>query len=158
MKFYPAKEGDTCGKVSLQFSITLANFYFLNLHLDFTCNNLWPITSYYVQAVGSIATYPGYPTSTPRSLTRPYTLTSETFMTDTWSTVGPNAPSMPTETDKPLAPGSWSNCTMYQNVAENPQFVNQSVGEVNRDFFLGVTYYCNNTAAVFGVSMEQLLA
>jgi hypothetical protein len=157
IQFWQTKEGDICSKISVQFSITLADFYFLNPHLDSTCSNLWRDTAYCVQAVGSITTYPAYPTSTPGSLTRPYTLTSETFTTESWSTVAPNVPSAPVETQHPFAPGSWSNCTMYRNGAEKPQFVDQSAEEVNRESYWASLYYCNNTAAAFGVSMEQLL-
>jgi LysM domain len=157
MQFYQTKEGDTCGKISVQFSITLADFYFLDPHLNSTCSNLWLKAAYGVQAMGFITTYLGYPTSTPRKLTRPHTLTSETFTTEIWSALAPNAPSAPTETDKPLAPGSWRSCTRYRKVVEKPQFVDQSAEEVNRGFCWATLYCYNNTAAAFGISMEKLL-
>jgi hypothetical protein len=40
--------------------ISLSNFYFLNPMINSTCGNLWLNTYYCVEAVGNIATYPGY--------------------------------------------------------------------------------------------------
>jgi hypothetical protein len=41
-------------------------------------------------------------------------------------------PPEPIETDKPLALGSWSNYSIYQNGAEKPKFLDHSIEEVNR--------------------------
>jgi hypothetical protein len=148
-------ELDTCGAISVKFSITLTDLSFLNPQINATCGNLWLDTAYCVQAIGSISTYPGYPTTIAGN--RPYTLTSETFTTGTWSTVAPNAPSIPAQTDKPLAPGTWSNCTMYKNGVKKPPFVDQSQETMDRETYLASDLYCNNTAAAYGITTDYLL-
>ncbi|KAF2009038.1 carbohydrate-binding module family 50 protein [Aaosphaeria arxii CBS 175.79] len=64
-KWYPAKKDDECGTISLAFSISLDDFYFLNPQVDMECSNLWQNTSYCVRPVGNVATYSGYPTRAP---------------------------------------------------------------------------------------------
>ncbi|KAF2666500.1 hypothetical protein BT63DRAFT_415636 [Microthyrium microscopicum] len=150
-QWYTTKQGDTCLKITTQFKISLADFYFLNPMIDSRCSNLWISTSYCARPVGSISTYSGYPTTA-----QPYTLTSETFTTETWKTVPLNPPAMPVASEYPLAAGTWSNCTLYQNVNPKPPFVDQSDASVNRDFYWASLYQCNTTASIYGITMEQL--
>ncbi|KAH7317115.1 LysM domain-containing protein [Stachybotrys elegans] len=102
-KWYEVVEGDTCATISLAFAITLADFYFLNPHVDKkNCNNLWLETSYCVKAVGNIQTYPDYPIEVPStSFPRPPEPTKE----------------VPPEFDmpelNPRAPGTIGNCDEY---------------------------------------------
>lgn len=63
--YYDVVAGDTCSTISIKFSISLSDFYFLNPEVNANCTNLWLKTSYCVAPVGSISTYPGYgPTTT----------------------------------------------------------------------------------------------
>jgi hypothetical protein len=147
--------GDTCGIVSVKFSISLADFYFLNPFVNSNCTNLWLNTAYCVQAVGTITTYPGYPTTTAAD--RPYTLTSETFTTETWATV----PS-PTPTDSPIvfttAAGTWTNCSNYVDVPPKDTFVDQRYEATDRQVNMPDDYYyCNLTVNAWRVSLDSFL-
>ncbi|KAI0890231.1 uncharacterized protein GGS22DRAFT_10196 [Annulohypoxylon maeteangense] len=60
-KYYRVRAGDICESVTQIAGISLADFYFLNPEVNSTtCANLLLGYSYCVQAVGDIATYPGY--------------------------------------------------------------------------------------------------
>ncbi|KAG2025158.1 hypothetical protein GB937_002919 [Aspergillus fischeri] len=98
------QSGDYCSSISVKFGISLNDFYFLNPQVDVNCSNLWLNTSYCVQAVGNIATYSGYPVTTPS-----YTFTK--LPSTTAFTPVPIA----TPPLNPKAPGTWANCTFYEN-------------------------------------------
>ncbi|GLA29971.1 hypothetical protein M752DRAFT_334546 [Aspergillus phoenicis ATCC 13157] len=66
--WYTIQDGDNCDSVSAMFSIPKNDFYFLNPQLGNSCASLWLGSSYCVQAVGSIQTYTGYPSSSSTSL------------------------------------------------------------------------------------------
>jgi hypothetical protein len=151
------KAGDTCGLISVRFGITLADFYFLNPFIDANCSNLLLDTAYCIQAVGTITTYPGYPTTPAGNITQPYTLPPETFTTETWVTVTPTVDTIPPPTARALAPGTWSNCSQYKDGVTPPDFVDQWDNIMDRSFYDSALYYCNNTAAVWGISMNDLL-
>ncbi|KFA55940.1 hypothetical protein S40293_08856 [Stachybotrys chartarum IBT 40293] len=60
-RYYEIRGGDTCASVSQTLGISLSDLYFLNPQINSTtCHNLLAGYSYCVQAVGDIATYPGY--------------------------------------------------------------------------------------------------
>jgi hypothetical protein len=60
-EWHIVEEGDHYDSISIANGITLDDFYFLNPQVDDKCLNLRPGASYYVKAVGDIATYTGYP-------------------------------------------------------------------------------------------------
>ncbi|KUI70318.1 hypothetical protein VM1G_06273 [Cytospora mali] len=62
--WYTIQDGDECDTVASEFGISLDNFYFLNPQLNGSCGSLWLGNAYCVEAVGNIATYSGYTTST----------------------------------------------------------------------------------------------
>ncbi|KAJ0424778.1 hypothetical protein BJY00DRAFT_308683 [Aspergillus carlsbadensis] len=108
--WYTVVEGDECALISLRFSLSLDDFYFLNPEIDADCTNLWLGEAYCVAPVGLITTYSGYPVTTPF-----ITITSATFpsVTVTVSTATPGHVS-PTA-DLPIASGTADNCTEYRN-------------------------------------------
>ncbi|KAL4866939.1 hypothetical protein BDV12DRAFT_198666 [Aspergillus spectabilis] len=52
-------EGDQCALISVQFSLSLGDFYFLNPEIDPNCTNLWLGEAYCVAPVGTITSYLG---------------------------------------------------------------------------------------------------
>ncbi|KAF4161886.1 hypothetical protein CNMCM6936_002900 [Aspergillus lentulus] len=111
-EWYLVQSGDYCSSISVKFGISLNDFYFLNPQVDVNCSNLWLNTSYCVRAVGNIATYSGYPVTTPS-----YTFTKPPSTT-AFTPVAVATPPL-----KPKAPGTWTNCTFYEN-AFNAKIVN----------------------------------
>ncbi|KAK7981402.1 hypothetical protein PG988_003640 [Apiospora saccharicola] len=103
-QWYYVQAGDHCAAISLKFSISLEDFYFLNPQVDKTCTNLWTKTSYCVKAVGNIATYTGYPTTTA-SITFTHPPTMGTFV--------PSPVESPAL--KPTASGTMENCFYYES-------------------------------------------
>ncbi|KAK2590531.1 hypothetical protein QQS21_011781 [Conoideocrella luteorostrata] len=104
-QWYTIRAGDTCASISLAFSISLDDFYFLNSGVDNkTCNNLWLGYSYCVKAVGDVETYPGYPISVP----------STTFAKPPPETPTP-IPSFDPPALLPRAPGTVDGCDLYKN-------------------------------------------
>ncbi|KAK5796865.1 hypothetical protein VI817_006148 [Penicillium citrinum] len=61
-KYYVAKKGDTCDKITREQPLSLksSDLKFLNTGLDANCSNIIPGDSYCVEAVGDISTYSGY--------------------------------------------------------------------------------------------------
>jgi LysM domain-containing protein len=155
MNSLKVQSGDTCSRVSVQFGITLSDFYFLNPQINSDCTNLWLNTAYCVQAVGTITTYPGYPTTTITD--RPYTLTSETFITETWATV----PSPTPTADPPVfttAPGTWTNCSYYIDAPPKGNLTDQRYSSNDRNNVIpNEYYYCNYTVNAWRVSMDSFL-
>lgn len=95
---------DYCAVISLKFSISLDDFYFLNPQVDNKCTNLWTKTSYCVKAVGNIGTYTEYPTPTASiPFTHPPTL-------GTFVPSPVDGPAL-----KPTAPGTMENCFYYES-------------------------------------------
>ncbi|GIZ44486.1 hypothetical protein CKM354_000768300 [Cercospora kikuchii] len=110
-KWYEVVSGDTCDIVSIRHELSLRDFYFLNPHIDSECTNLWLATSYCVQAVGSITTYSGYPTTTNF-----ITLSSTSFQTATATPTEPfTVPTREPELLLPRASGTIEGCVKYQN-------------------------------------------
>ncbi|KAK2611937.1 hypothetical protein QQS21_002043 [Conoideocrella luteorostrata] len=104
-QWYTIRSGDTCASISLAFSISLDDFYFLNSGVDKkTCNNLWLGYAYCVKAVGNIETYTGYPISVP----------STTFAKPPPETPAP-IPSFNPPPLLPRAPGTLDGCDLYKN-------------------------------------------
>lgn len=137
-QWYLTKEGDVCSTISLAFSISLDDFYFLNPQVDNKCSNLWLNTSYCVKPVGNVATYSGYPTPTP-------------------GTVFPKPTPAPTATYAPIvvpalsskAAGTIDGCASYENAF--PQSLYELYGneEINA---------CGVWAMHAGVTVQNLIA
>jgi hypothetical protein len=143
----------------VKFGLSLADFYFLNPVINTDCTNLWLDTAYCVSPVGSITTYSGYPTASGGSMTQPYTLTSETYTTATWSTWTQPSTTIPSvvPTAKPLAPGSWSNCSEYRDVGAKPPLVNQWTDSMDRSYYQAADLFCNNTADRYAADLNSFL-
>ncbi|KAI1840788.1 hypothetical protein JX266_012995 [Neoarthrinium moseri] len=103
-EWYYVQSGDYCASISLKFSISLSDFYFMNPQVDENCSNLWANTSYCIAAVGNIQTYSGYVTTTAATT---YTKTSR--LIDYTATPVEPAP------QKPTASGTISGCYLYEN-------------------------------------------
>lgn len=96
--------GDNCAQISADANTPLADFYFLNPSLDGTCHGLWLNTSYCVQPVGDISSYPGYNVTGPSTtFTRPPPATTRA----SWA--------LPTTSQFPRASGTAEDCVDYQN-------------------------------------------
>ncbi|KAI8152690.1 hypothetical protein K4K49_003054 [Colletotrichum sp. SAR 10_70] len=101
--WYEIRTGDYCQMISIKNSVELRDFFFLNPSVDDPgCGNLWLNTSYCVQPVGDINTYPSYPYST----SPPYTLTPPDYVTTTQPAIETVAPSETPVVEHPLASGS----------------------------------------------------
>ncbi|KAF2495511.1 hypothetical protein BU16DRAFT_618299 [Lophium mytilinum] len=153
-KWYTIQDGDYCDKVSVYFSIALKDFYFLNPEVNSQCTNLVLGVAYCVQAVGDIATYPGYSNS------QFFTLTSMSYSTSLFTTLEYHGYPSPTPTSQlPQAPGTRPNCTSYQNYQPLPTVADQS--EVP-EILAGTVYSnysntCNYLARKYQVRFTDLL-
>ncbi|KAK0669897.1 hypothetical protein QBC41DRAFT_302021 [Cercophora samala] len=137
-QWYVVQPDEYCQMISLKFSISVDDFYFLNPNLDKNCTNLWKDTAYCVKPVGNIVTYPGYKTTTaPTSFTRPTPQPTT------------SAVPIPIPTLHPKAPGTENGCFLYRNawassfISSNPLFA----GANN----------CTAWASAGDVTVEQLL-
>lgn len=102
--------------MSIRHELSLRDFYFLNPHINSECTNLWLATSYCVQAVGSITTYSGYPTTTNF-----ITLSSTSFQTATPTSTEPfTVPTHEPEAPLPRASGTIEGCFEYRNYFKVP--------------------------------------
>ena len=59
-RYYNVSAGGYCALITIQQTISLQDFYFLNPGINSTCGNLILGESYCIQTVGDIASYPGY--------------------------------------------------------------------------------------------------
>ncbi|KAM5353570.1 hypothetical protein ACJ41O_000220 [Fusarium nematophilum] len=82
-KWYTVQKGQTCGRLAVNFGITLQDLYFLNPSIDEGCSNLLAKSAYYVHPIGNICTYSGY---TRTTATTTSTATSSTTATTTAAT------------------------------------------------------------------------
>ncbi|KAL4958979.1 uncharacterized protein BDV14DRAFT_194147 [Aspergillus stella-maris] len=108
--WYTVVEGDQCALISVQFSLSLEDFYFLNPKIDANCTNLWLGEAYCVAPVGTITSYSGYPVTTPR-----ISITSATFPSVTITMSTPTTGYVATSSAMPTVSGTLSNCTDYRN-------------------------------------------
>jgi LysM repeat protein len=126
--WYSVKKGDTCASISVSFMITLADFYFLNPHVDNKCSNLWLDTSYCVKPVGNIQTYPNYPVEVPStSFPRPTEPTQEPVPSFAPPELNPRAPDTVADCDEYMsawpqdiiaATPEWNSCDYWVSVAD----------------------------------------
>ncbi|KAJ5800077.1 uncharacterized protein N7518_002145 [Penicillium psychrosexuale] len=102
-EWHEVLSGEDCSTISLKYAISLSDFYFLNPQIDSNCTNIWLDTSYCVEAVGNIATYTGYITTTAA-----YTFTKPASTTYTPTPAA-------TATLEPTASGTIEGCAIYNN-------------------------------------------
>jgi hypothetical protein len=101
-----------------------------------------------MQAVGNIATYSDYPTTTNF-----ITLTSASYSTATSNATQPFLLPKPTlETDLPLASGTASNCYQYRNYESYDFNGAQANGSVTQ-----TVNTCGFVASDYGVTIDQLV-
>ncbi|RMZ83680.1 hypothetical protein DV738_g1034, partial [Chaetothyriales sp. CBS 135597] len=141
-RYYQAQLGDYCNLLVMKFSISLADFRFLNPAINENCTNLYAEESYCVQAVGDINTYSGKPGYTTHVLTRTGSLedSATTFPPVVWSSP------TPTTTQIPLASGTRKDCYSYL------------VGDDWQTDLSGTDLgsNCNLIASVWDVTLEDL--
>lgn len=150
-QWYVVQDGDYCQSVSVAYNIALSDFYFLNPEINVNCTNLDLGVAYCVQAVGSISTYSGYPTTSPI-----YTLTSLSYATTTsnFSTVTNIATPIVT---LPAAPGTVSGCVDYIEWIEVPDLAEQAAAtdvSVLTDFLND----CNYAISAYGVDLSDFVS
>ncbi|KAJ8110046.1 hypothetical protein OPT61_g7001 [Boeremia exigua] len=112
-QFYRIGAGDDCSTVTLKFNILLSDFYFLNPVIDVSCSNLWLNTSYCVQPVGDITTYPGYGGSTTATLP-PFTTGPKTSLPP-----NPDPVDAPDQIIIPMANDTRVDCWSYMWLNES---------------------------------------
>lgn len=100
------EEGDRCESISIANGITIDDFHFLNPQVDDKCSNLRLGASYCVKAIGSIATYTGYPITTAATVST--RTTSAPTSTTSYRSLTPPPLS-------PKAPGTLEDCDEYNN-------------------------------------------
>jgi hypothetical protein len=132
--------------VSIQQGISSKDFYFLNPEIDSNCTNLLLGLAYCVQAVGTIQTYSGYPTTSQF-----IKLTSATYSTA--NATQPYLFPIPTMLpDLPLASGTMTDCQMYRNQRETADTTSMNkTAPSDAD-------YCRIIAPVYGVTVDQLVS
>jgi len=101
--------------------------------------------------VGDITTYPGYITATTTPV---YTLTSMTFTTDDYTTASPWIPTAIATPALPQASGTWSNCSIYSNYFDIPEFRDQMY-QKDTQFVPSLSNNCNYTAQTFGINFSD---
>jgi hypothetical protein len=128
--------GEDCSSISLKFSLSIDDFYFLNPQVNTNCSNLWADTSYCVKAVGNIASYPGYTTSTAAT----------TFTRPTTATIFVPSPVV-TASLNPTASGTTSNCFLYENAFD----------ATSRLTDLAAANSCDNWAQYTDATVQELI-
>ncbi|PSK56663.1 hypothetical protein B9Z65_6287 [Elsinoe australis] len=141
--WYTVRGGDTCSLITLAESISLTNLYFLNPSIDGNCTNLLLDIAYCVQAVGTITTYSGYPTTSqwitlpPRS-----TRISATATKTVYSGI------VPTKSQMPIVSGTKEDCAIYRNYDSQDPAKFRSGVDING---------CPYVAYSYGISVNDLL-
>lgn len=142
-EYYSTISGDYCNLILVKYSISLADFLYLNPSVNENCTNLWAETSYCVEPVGDIKTYSGQ---------AGYITASATYISlsgdpaTTWPSINYTTPTA-TTTAQPLATDTRSDCWQYFNGT-------RYIGKVTADSYL--TSDCDLAAHVFDVSLEDL--
>ncbi|KAK7915205.1 hypothetical protein PG985_012908, partial [Apiospora marii] len=105
---YQVQTGDTCGKLSIAYSLPLSDFLFLNPEVYSNCTNLLLGVAYCVFPVGSIATYSGYKPAP----TMPITVPPVTFPFVNTENPSPTSHPNPGFTwhQLPMASGTFEGC------------------------------------------------
>ncbi|KAL3453555.1 hypothetical protein BJX65DRAFT_292598 [Aspergillus insuetus] len=111
--YYLVQPGDYCNQLVLKYSLSLEDFLFLNPSVNANCTNLWAFSSYCVEPVGSIDSYPGHPGYIPPEQSQD--MISFTDLPTATFTPPANV-SLPT--DRPLASGTRKDCYLYVDGGE----------------------------------------
>lgn len=134
------QSGDTCGQLSVANGISLSDFYFLNPEINSNCTNLELGVAYCVEAVGNIATYSGYSTSTSSGSSITVPPASFSSVNTAIQTSTPTGYAY-TQSLMPTASGTISGCSVYANY-------NASVNAASD---------CDYVAFAYQVTTDQLL-
>ncbi|KAF2000138.1 hypothetical protein P154DRAFT_412945, partial [Amniculicola lignicola CBS 123094] len=129
--------GDECCSLSLPFSISVDDFYFLNPQVDRDCSNLWLETSHCVRPVGKIPTYPAYLMSTPGTI----------FPKPTPELISRSYPPVVTPSLSVTVTGTVSGCLFYMSASK------ESIGSV---VDLSVSNPCSAWVIWADVTVEDL--
>ncbi|CAO2651320.1 Nn.00g096170.m01.CDS01 [Neocucurbitaria sp. VM-36] len=149
-RWYEIQKGDICQALSIEFGISLRAFYFLNPQIDSQCSNLWLETSYCVQPVGDMASYPGFSTSNF------ITLTPTSFETATASSFPLLAMTLTATSQLPLASGTVEDCYEYRNHVPIPAIVDQAFSNNIRPVDT-LQNDCEFVSSKYNVELDQLL-
>jgi hypothetical protein len=68
------------------------------------------------------------------------------------------ASALPPPPTKPIAPGSWTNCSHYDSVRERPVVVDRYLETLVRTQWQASDYFCLNTARLWGATLGDFLA
>ncbi|XDG02515.1 hypothetical protein ABKA04_002130 [Annulohypoxylon sp. FPYF3050] len=115
--WYTVQTGDNCGVLSLAYSITLSDFFFLNPEVYSNCTNLLLGVAYCVFPVGDIATYSGYKPAPTMPITVPPVTFSSVDTANPSTTNYPNAGY--TFRQLPVALDTIQGCIYYANYNDN---------------------------------------
>ncbi|KAB5578705.1 hypothetical protein GE09DRAFT_1090733 [Coniochaeta sp. 2T2.1] len=140
--WYTVQTGDNCGKLSIAFSITLSDFFFLNPEVYTNCTNLLLGVAYCVFPVGNIATYSGYIPPPTMPITVPPATFSSVNTANPSSTVYANPGYVFQQL--PKASGTTQGCVSYANFNDN-----------TTDASLNS---CSYIAYAYGVALSDLLS
>ncbi|TGO53518.1 hypothetical protein BOTNAR_0293g00080 [Botryotinia narcissicola] len=91
-KYYLIQAGDSCASTSIQQSISLEDFYFLNPNINSNCTNIIAGESYCVEAVGSMSTYNSFQKATVTANPCPQASPFSTCLLPIDITLYPSAP------------------------------------------------------------------
>jgi hypothetical protein len=149
--WYTIQSGDYCQAVSIRQSISLTDFYFLNPGIDANCTNLELGPAYCVEAVGSISTYSGYPTTSPL-----YTLTPSTYTTTT-ATFSTTTSSITPVVTLALADGTRSDCDAYVQYVDVPAVSDQTQSNTANVLTSNINN-CDYIAAEYLVDTDDFIA
>lgn len=145
------QDGDSCDKLTVTFSISLKDFYFLNPEVYTNCTNLDLGVAYCVQSVGSIANYTGYSTSYF------FTLTSANYSTTTLTTATAYpTPIITAASQLPIASGSATDCSEYRNYEPIPAIVDQSQG-TDAALFTSLVNNCSYIVSMYSLDLDTFL-
>lgn len=120
-RWYTIQDGDYCQSVAQSFNIVLKDFYFLNPEINANCTNLLLGLAYCVQAVGTISTYSGYPTTSQY-----ITLTSTSYSTAASTALVLPGRLTTSTTQYPTASGVVASCSVYQQYTPPQPIVDQA--------------------------------
>ncbi|KAI0024493.1 LysM domain-containing protein [Xylariomycetidae sp. FL0641] len=150
-KYYQTRGGDNCALIGQTFGISLADFYFLNPEINTTdCNNLYLEYSYCVQAVGDIATYPGYAGNPTNPCFGGTTLPPSSCFAETYATTDPWTfpPVVTTAAPGNMSTTSWSSYVPSTILTSSP--VSHSIKPTPKPYQDGMVSGCTDFRYISG--------
>ncbi|KAI0157093.1 carbohydrate-binding module family 50 protein [Hypoxylon sp. FL1284] len=148
---YTIQAGDYCEAISIRLSISLKDFYFLNPSIDTDCTNLLLGIAYCVEAVGSISTYPGYPTTTAL-----YTLTASAYVTTT-NVFSTTIASVTPVATLALATGTETDCVDYVEYVPVPGVTDQT-NLADASVLTTNINSCDYATTYHGISLQDFIS